>query len=49
MHNHPNYGFYGLDIPEDAFIIEKFYGDAFTKTELKGVLELVTSWLKARF
>lgn len=30
---------YGLDTPEDAFIIEKFYGEAFTEAALKGVLE----------
>jgi len=40
MHNHPDYDFYGLDIPVHAFIIEKIYGDAFTKAALKGIINL---------
>lgn len=37
--NHSDYGFYGLAIFEDAIILEKRCGDAFSSTDLKGILD----------
>ncbi len=37
--NHSDYGFYGLAIPDDAITLEKRCGDAFSSTDLKGILD----------
>lgn len=37
--DHSDYGFYKLAVPEDAITLEKRCGDAFTSTDLRGILD----------